>query len=99
MFLKGKNINILDFECGNSTHSLFFENRGWSVYGIDISELSTEVCKRRLNKQNSVAIELRQSISKIFKNKFDIIFVNQSLYYLVNEALSRLVEEKNEKDW
>ncbi|WP_313757482.1 class I SAM-dependent methyltransferase [Tissierella sp.] len=94
--LKGKNINILDFGCGTGTHSLLFENQGWNAYGIDISEAAIQVCKSHLNKHNFIVIEPGESISKIFENKFDIIFANQSLYYLTNEALNSLLKEMNE---
>ena len=53
--VKGK---VLDVGCGAGRHSLYLQNRGFDVTGIDISPLAIEVCKLRgLKKTKVVPIE------------------------------------------
>ena len=53
--VKGK---VLDVGCGAGRHSLYLQNRGFDVTGIDISPLAIEVCKLRgLKKTKVVSIE------------------------------------------
>ena len=43
-FVKGR---ILDVGCGAGRHSLYLQNKGFDVVGIDISPLALKVCKLR----------------------------------------------------
>lgn len=43
-FVKGR---VLDVGCGAGRHSLYLQEKGFDVLGIDISPLAIEVCKRR----------------------------------------------------
>lgn len=54
-FVKGK---VLDIGCGAGRHSLYLQNKGFGVLGIDISPLATKVCKLRgLKKAKIMSIE------------------------------------------
>jgi len=43
-FARGK---VLDLGCGGGRHSLYLQDRGLDVYGIDNSPLAIEVCRKR----------------------------------------------------
>ena len=43
-FVKG---NVLDVGCGAGRHSLYLQNKGFNVLGIDSSPLAIKVCKLR----------------------------------------------------
>jgi SAM-dependent methyltransferase len=51
--------NILDIGCGSGSHTLWLQNKGYEVKGIDISRGAVEVAKKR----GAVNIEL-QSLSE-----------------------------------
>ena len=54
-FAKG---SVLDVGCGAGRHSLYLQQKGLDVFGIDISPLSIEVCRLRgLRKAEVMSIE------------------------------------------
>ena len=54
-FVKGR---VLDVGCGAGRHSLYLQEKGFDVLGIDISPLAIKVCKLRgLRKAEVMAIE------------------------------------------
>ncbi|KYH39909.1 MAG: ubiquione/menaquione biosynthesis methyltransferase-like protein [Candidatus Bathyarchaeota archaeon B26-2] len=54
-FVKGR---VLDVGCGAGRHSLYLQEKGFNVLGIDISPLAIKVCKLRgLRKAEVMAIE------------------------------------------
>jgi len=54
-FVKGR---VLDIGCGASRHSLYLQEKGFDVLGIDISPLAIKVCKLRgLKKAETMSIE------------------------------------------
>lgn len=54
-FVKGR---VLDIGCGAGRHSLYLQEKGFNVLGIDISPLAIKVCKLRgLRKAEVMAIE------------------------------------------
>lgn len=88
-----KSEKILDFGCGNATHSLYFKSKGFDVYGVDISSIAIEIAKNRLKQceDNFKCIKENERFDDVFNVKFDIIIANQSLYYLDNENLKQLL--------
>jgi SAM-dependent methyltransferase len=54
-FVKGR---VLDVGCGAGRHSLYLQEKGFDVVGIDISPLAVEVCRLRgLKKTRIMSIE------------------------------------------
>ncbi|MGA2766691.1 MAG: class I SAM-dependent methyltransferase [Candidatus Bathyarchaeia archaeon] len=50
-FVKGR---ILDVGCGAGRHSLYLQEKGFDVFGIDVSPLAIKVCKLRGLKKTGV---------------------------------------------
>ena len=63
---------VLDVGCGGGRHSLYLQNKGFSVVGTDISPLALKVCKLRgIKKTRLMSIE-----KLIFKpNSFDTLIM------------------------
>ena len=94
-FTSGK---MLDFGCGNGTHMNYFEQKGFDVFGLDISNNALlNATKLYPNLNNKLKkINKSQSLSEIYKNeKFDFIFSNQTLYYMERDEIKRYLEEMN----
>jgi SAM-dependent methyltransferase len=68
-FVKGR---VLDIGCGPGRHSLYLQDKGFDVLGIDVSPLAIKVCKLRGLKKAEV-----MSIEEVdFKpNSFDTIIM------------------------
>jgi SAM-dependent methyltransferase len=63
-FAKGK---ILDVGCGAGRHSLYLQERGFNVTGIDVSPLAVRVCKLRgLKKVRLIPVEKADFKSDMF---------------------------------
>ncbi|HDO42228.1 MAG TPA: methyltransferase domain-containing protein [Candidatus Bathyarchaeota archaeon] len=43
-FIRGR---VLDIGCGAGRHSIYLQNKGFNVIGIDISPLAIKVCRLR----------------------------------------------------
>ncbi|UCE04577.1 MAG: class I SAM-dependent methyltransferase, partial [bacterium] len=54
--------NVLDIGCGAGRHSLYLQEQGFNITGIDQSPLAIEVCIQR-----GVENALNMSISEIHK--------------------------------
>ena len=89
--------NLLDFGCGNGIHSTYFETKGFTVYGVDTSELAINTIKENTNTHNSdnyYLISPGSNLLELFKpNMFDVIFANQSLYYLDTISLKNCIDQ------
>lgn len=90
---------LLDFGCGNGTHSVFFEEKGFRCYGVDISKRAIEQYNKNLNRSSDKRIREDQGDIRGFHIeeeasmrlpeglRFDIILANQSLYYISDRRL------------
>ncbi len=89
---KIQNKKLFDFGCGNGTHALYFENKGFETSGVDISKVAIEICKNRINKgsENFKEIEPGENFDKYYNVKFEVIFSNQTLYYLDDDNLKNM---------
>ena len=91
--IKNKKIKILDFGCGEGANlDYFYKQLNFEPYGVDISNISIKVCKRKFKKikNNFKLINFKPEYPPklFFKNqKYDIITAIQSLYYLDNHNL------------
>lgn len=87
-----QNKTILEIGCGNGEIAVWFAKNGAEVYGIDISDESIAVAKRR-SVENETADKTHFSVSPgentpFQDNFFDIIFISVSLHHLeVEKAL------------
>ncbi|MFX0139028.1 MAG: class I SAM-dependent methyltransferase, partial [Candidatus Hodarchaeota archaeon] len=92
-FCKGK---ILDIGCGAGRHSLYLQENGFDVLGIDISPVAIKTCKERgLKKARVLSIE---DIEKLKPERFDTIIMfgnNFGLFGSFNKA--RILLEKFSK--
>lgn len=84
------NPKLLDFGCGNGTHLAYFKTKGFDVYGLDVSEVAIKTAKNRFPKIEEKIATIQQdgNISNVFDTKFDVIFSNQTLYFLSNTELN-----------
>ncbi len=83
-FAKGK---ILDIGCGAGRHSLYLQENGFDVLGIDKSPLAIKTCKKRgLKKARVLSID---EIEKLKPDSFDTIIMlgnNFGLFGSFNKA-------------
>ncbi|AJC88436.1 SAM-dependent methyltransferase [Campylobacter insulaenigrae NCTC 12927] len=87
--------NLLDFGCGNGIHSKYFQTKGFKTFGVDIVESLNTTWKNdaNINENNFHVIKPNASIKKLFNEKMDLIFANQSLYYLPLEDFKNTIQE------
>lgn len=97
-----KGEKLLDFGCGGGPNAKFFKNKGFQVFGVDISKKAIEQCKRVMPdiKDNFMLVEPKPSRDKkLFNINFDVVIAIQSLYYFsdedLNECLQSLYNQMN----
>ncbi len=83
---------MFDFGCGNGTHAEYFQSKGFEVYGVDIIKEAISQAQGIMGERAKL-IEPNQSVTTLFDTQFDLVFANQSLYYLDNTNLRRQVDE------
>lgn len=81
---------LLDFGCGNGTHLAYFQTKGFDVYGLDVSEAAIRTAKDRFPEieEKIALIQQNDDLLNIFDIKYDVIFSNQTLYFLSNTELN-----------
>ncbi|WP_291953025.1 methyltransferase domain-containing protein [Campylobacter sp.] len=92
--------NLLDFGCGNGVHCAYFKSKGFNPFGIDIvASIRANWEKLSLGGGNLHIINPNSSFKNLFNEKMDVIFANQSLYYLSNlkETIQEFYELANDK--
>src|SRR3989344_4369465 len=94
---KGK---VLDYGCGTANNSIFFIDKGYDVWGTEVSENSLPLIAKNLERNNLDIGKWMPRFSIIptdatrlpFKNGlFDLVVSNQVLYYLSSEKQIRKV--------
>lgn len=88
---------LLDFGCGNGTHTEYFRLKGFDTYGVDIIPSAIEQAKDRYkeNANQFSVIEMYQNPQEVFDKKYDIIVCNQVLYYLDDTRLQKVLAQLN----
>lgn len=91
-----QNKKVLDYGCGLGKYSVFLAKNGSEVTGIDISDVSLEVAKKRaiyegVDKQTHF-LAMNCEALEFDDDSFDMIFDSGSLSYLdLQKALSEIV--------
>lgn len=90
-----KDKKILEIGCGNGELSVWFAMNGAEVYGLDISDESVEIAKKRAaenNILNNVYFFVSPAEKTHFEdNFFDVVYINVSLHHLeVDKALAEI---------
>ncbi len=90
--------NILDYGCGTGTHLKYFETNGFTPFGCDISTTAIEQCKRLIPEyaENFHVVESVPDLLGNFDVDFDIVFSNQTLYFLNDAGIKDLVAQFHE---
>ena len=97
----GKEANgkkLLDFGCARGVHSQYFIDKGFDVYGIDISEEAIKYCKENIDEDRFKSIDIVDEnidLYEVFGCKFDVIFANHVLYCFDNDDLQKILEKFN----
>jgi len=104
-FKKYKNKTVLEIGCGIGTDAIEFIKNGAKYYGIDYSEKSIEICKKRievfcLSKKNpNFLVDNCEELKKIkkLKKKFNLIYSFGVLHHTENmrKAFTRIYEIAN----
>ncbi len=90
-----KNINLLDFGCGQGSAVNFFNDQKINAYGVDISRKDINIAKKKFSKIKSKFLltkDLNDLKNKIKNKRFDIITSIQSLYYLSDYDFNSYLE-------
>lgn len=88
-----KGESVLDFGCGNGTHTEYLRTKGFETYGLDIVTSAIEQAKQRFPACKFAEMDLYQSPQTLFDKQFDLILCNQVLYYMGNEQLNRVTRQ------
>ena len=88
-----KGETVLDFGCGNGTHTGTTRTKGFDTYGLDIVPSAIEQAKQRFSSCHFSEMALYQSPQSILDRRFDLILCNQVLYYLDNEQLANVTQQ------
>ncbi len=90
---------VLDYGCGSGNNSIFFIEKGYDTYGVDVAEAALDHIKENL-KSRGLDVNYAEKFQVIspdtttlpFRdNLFDFILSNQVLYYLASEEHIRKV--------
>tara|TARA_A100001011_G_scaffold400789_1_gene518861 strand:- start:9466 stop:10152 length:687 start_codon:yes stop_codon:yes gene_type:complete len=91
--------NLLDFGCGNGTHTNYFQSKGFNSFGFDGNEEAIKYAKKRYPEhcENFKTHNALNSILNLFPDfKFNVVVSNQVLYYLDDDNLNNRLIEINE---
>lgn len=75
-----KSKRILDLGCGNGAKLIEFANRGYDIWGVDVSQDAIDICKKLLPASNFVVSELEKS--NLPDNYFDYIRIDNALEHV-----------------
>lgn len=86
---------MLDYGCGTGTYLQYFVEHGFIPYGCDISQTAIEKCRTRLPvyAANFHVIPSVPTLRDYYTGEFDLVFSNQTLYYLNDHDMRRVLGE------
>jgi SAM-dependent methyltransferase len=83
--------NLLDFGCGPGGNTKFYHQKGFTVYGVDLSEIDIKRCKERMPAvaSNFKIVKPEPTQNDVFFPgvNFKIITAFQALYYYSHKDL------------
>jgi len=87
--------NILDYGCGIGTDLKFFQQLGFTPFGVDIVPEAIKKTKLALPKfeENFHTIPNIPNLKDYFHETFDIIFANQVMYYLNDKDIENICNQ------
>jgi SAM-dependent methyltransferase len=89
---------MLDYGCGTGVYLEYFLKHGFEPYGCDISKVAIGKLKERIPAYASHfhAVSNVPRLRDYFSTDFDLIFSNQTLYYLADDDLANIVKQMYE---
>ena len=89
-----QNSKILDISIGDGIYSEYFIDKGFDVYGTDISDLAIDTMKE---KQSDYTWVVHDTLKKFpFPNNFfDLVFARLSLHYFVMDEVVKVLSDIN----
>jgi len=77
-FADGRGRSILDLGCGYGTHLAAAAKRGWSCFGVELSDHARKIAQERLGESAYVV----QSTADLFPHKFDLVLMLDVIEHL-----------------
>ncbi len=94
---KERNVRrILDLGYGAGRHTVYLAQKGFDVYGIDISEEGTKKAKQRLAEMHlhaSLTVGLITSSLPYPDNSFDAVISTRTIYHAKIEIIRQVIKE------
>lgn len=90
-----ENLSLFDFGCGTGAHSLYFQDLGFNVFGVDVSKEAINTCKAHFEKNENrfQVVDAKPWKEPPFQDKcFDLVLANQVLYFFSESDLQQTVE-------
>jgi SAM-dependent methyltransferase len=81
---------VLDYGCASGSAVLFYKEKGFDAYGVDISRDNIGACRRRMPDiadHFAVIDAMPKEKDLYFGGEFDLILAIDSLYYYTDELL------------
>ncbi|MFW6002173.1 MAG: class I SAM-dependent methyltransferase [archaeon] len=83
-----KSGNLIELGCGDGRNTLFFANRGYNSYGIDISMTALELADKKATENGLKAEFINDnviSMKKIASNFFDVVIDGSCFHCILND--------------
>ena len=80
----GRNLNLLEFGCGETTFSINMAKRGYNVTCVDLEETSLELQRKRML-SNNVNMNITRNISNLPSDFYDYICSFEVLEHIQND--------------
>jgi SAM-dependent methyltransferase len=84
---------VLDVGVGDGSNALYFDKKGYDVYGIDISDVAINKIKDILPNNTWILQDISEGKLPFREGMFDIIFSRLSLHYFNDEQTSNILDE------